>query len=90
MSRGVDARYSGPILTLVALKPFLLVCKYSLTPTRTRQAMANATDYGLANAVFSSDAARCARVSNGLQSGVVWQNCSQVVLSATPFSGLIV
>jgi acyl-CoA reductase-like NAD-dependent aldehyde dehydrogenase len=52
--------------------------------------MANATDYGLANAVFSADAARCARVSNGLQSGVVWQNCSQVVPSATPFSGLIV
>jgi len=49
--------------------------------------MANATDYGLANAVMSSDEAQCGRVASKLQSGVVWTNCSQVLFTNTPFGG---
>ena len=45
----------------------------------------NATDYGLAAAVFSSSAERCASVAR--RAGVVWQNCSQVLFNATPFGG---
>ena len=48
---------------------------------------ANDTPYGLANAVFSADTARCARVSAALRSGVVWENCSQVLFPDTPFGG---
>ena len=33
--------------------------------------MANATEYGLANAVMSSDADQCSRVASKLKSGVV-------------------
>ena len=44
-------------------------------------------NFGLANAVFSADAARCARVSAALRSGVVWENCSQVLFPDTPFGG---
>jgi len=50
-------------------------------------AAANDTPYGLANAVFSADAARCSRVSAALHSGVVWENCSQVLFPSTPFGG---
>eukprot|EP00445_Apocalathium_hangoei_P000102 CAMPEP_0203839358 /NCGR_PEP_ID=MMETSP0359-20131031/127_1 /ASSEMBLY_ACC=CAM_ASM_000338 /TAXON_ID=268821 /ORGANISM="Scrippsiella Hangoei, Strain SHTV-5" /LENGTH=552 /DNA_ID=CAMNT_0050753379 /DNA_START=30 /DNA_END=1688 /DNA_ORIENTATION=- len=49
--------------------------------------MANDTPYGLANAVYSKDSARCARVASQLQSGIVWENCSQVLFMSTPFGG---
>merc|ERR1712195_313275 len=49
--------------------------------------MANNTQYGLANAVMSSDQAQCDRVARKLKSGVVWQNCSQVLFENTPFGG---
>lgn len=50
-------------------------------------AMANETEFGLANAVYSADLDRCARVSSRLQSGIVWENCSQVLFPTTPFGG---
>lgn len=52
-------------------------------------AMANDTVYGLANAVYSSDLDRCRRVAAQLKSGLVWENCSQVVFPETPFGGRI-
>lgn len=51
--------------------------------------LANATHFGLANAVYSADAERCARVARKLQSGVVWENCSQVLFPNTPFGGRV-
>lgn len=51
-------------------------------------ALTNDTEYGLANAVFSQDAERCARVARRMRSGVVWQNCSQVLFPSTPFGGI--
>jgi len=49
--------------------------------------MANATPYGLGNAVYSADASRCARVSSQLRSGIVWENCSNALFPSTPFGG---
>lgn len=36
---------------------------------------ANATEYGLAASVFSSDTARCRRVGKAIQAGHIWMNC---------------
>jgi len=36
---------------------------------------ANATEYGLAASVFSSDMARCRRVGKAIQAGHIWMNC---------------
>ncbi|CAK9096591.1 unnamed protein product [Durusdinium trenchii] len=49
--------------------------------------LANDTPYGLANAVWSADRARTQRVAAQLKSGVVWENCSQVLFPSTPFGG---
>ncbi|CAJ1372425.1 unnamed protein product [Effrenium voratum] len=49
--------------------------------------LANDTPYGLANAVYSVDPARRARVVSRLKSGIVWENCSQVLFPSTPFGG---
>ena len=65
--------------------PVLCVAKFSTEEEAV--ALANATDYGLAAAVFSTNTARSSRVANRLEAGVVWQNCSQVLFSDTPFGG---
>lgn len=36
---------------------------------------ANATEFGLAASVFSSDTARCRRVGKAIQAGHIWMNC---------------
>eukprot|EP00756_Hemistasia_phaeocysticola_P016594 Hpha_TRINITY_DN15487_c1_g2::TRINITY_DN15487_c1_g2_i1::g.177339::m.177339/K00130/betB, gbsA; betaine-aldehyde dehydrogenase len=51
--------------------------------------IANDTVYGLANAVFSKDTARCRRVSTKIRSGIVWENCSQALYPSTPFGGRV-
>jgi betaine-aldehyde dehydrogenase len=38
---------------------------------------ANDSEFALAGAVISDDAARCKRVAEGLEAGIVWVNCSQ-------------
>lgn len=38
---------------------------------------ANDSEFGLAGAVISADEARCKRVAEALQVGIVWVNCSQ-------------
>lgn len=39
--------------------------------------LANDSEFGLAGAVISADEARCKRVAEGLECGIVWVNCSQ-------------
>lgn len=39
--------------------------------------IANGSQYGLAAAVISADAARCKRVADAMETGIVWVNCSQ-------------
>ncbi len=50
-------------------------------------ARANATDYGLAGAVFSSDVARANRVANAIQAGFVWINDYGTMPPSVPFGG---
>jgi Aldehyde dehydrogenase family len=40
-------------------------------------ALANGSDFGLAGAVITKDAARLGRVARALDAGIVWANCSQ-------------
>lgn len=53
------------------------------------QAVADANDseYGLAAAVFSADAARAERVAAELQAGTVWINCAGPALVQGPWGG---
>ncbi len=50
-------------------------------------ARANATDYGLAGAVFSCDISRANRVANGIQAGFVWINDYGTMPASVPFGG---
>lgn len=49
--------------------------------------MANNSQYGLAGAVISKDEDRCKRVSEALQAGIVWINCSQPCFCQAPWGG---
>ena len=50
--------------------PVLTVAKFS--DEQEAVDMANASEYGLAGAVFSSDPNKCQRVASALQAGVVY------------------
>lgn len=65
--------------------PVLAIRSFSTDEEAVR--LANDTPYGLANAVYSRDYRRCKRVASQLKSGVVWENCSQVLFPSTPFGG---
>ena len=51
-------------------------------------AMAHDTDYGLAAAIVTTDAARAARLSEDVQAGIVWINCSQPTFVHVPWGGM--
>lgn len=59
----------------------------TFTDEREALDLANDSPYGLAHGVMSGDENRAARVSRNLESGIVWQNCNQVIHTATPFGG---
>lgn len=65
--------------------PVLAVTSFETEEEAVR--VANDTVYGLANAVYSKDPSRCSRVAAQLKSGIVWENCSNVVFESTPFGG---
>lgn len=44
--------------------------------------------YGLAAAVLSADAERCARVAKGLRAGIVKKNCCQSAFIQAPWGGI--
>ena len=63
----------------------------SLIPFDTEEealAMANDTDYGLSATVWTSNLQRAHRVSDQLESGIVWVNCWLVRDLRTPFGGV--
>lgn len=49
--------------------------------------LANNSPYGLADAVFTADDGRWARMQRALKTGVVWRNCTQPLMPWTPFGG---
>ena len=63
----------------------------SLMPFDTEQeviGLANATEYGLAATVWTSDVNKAHRVSGLLESGIVWVNCWLLRDLRTPFGGV--
>lgn len=63
----------------------------SIIPFRTEEealAMANATEYGLAASVWTTDEVKARRMAEKIESGIVWINCWNVRDLATPFGGV--
>ncbi len=63
----------------------------TLTPFETEEEvleMANSTQYGLAATVWTENLSRAHRVSQELESGIVWVNCWLVRDLRTPFGGV--
>jgi acyl-CoA reductase-like NAD-dependent aldehyde dehydrogenase len=50
--------------------------------------LANDTDYGLGNSVWSSDLTRCARVAEAFESGNGWINAHNVIVHGVPYAGV--
>ncbi|MCR9199363.1 MAG: aldehyde dehydrogenase family protein [Planctomycetaceae bacterium] len=50
--------------------------------------LANDTDYGLGNSVWSNDLQRCARVAESFESGNGWINAHNVVVHGVPYAGI--
>ncbi len=50
--------------------------------------LANDTDYGLANSVWSSDLGRCRRVAEAFETGNGWINSHNVVVHGVPYAGV--
>jgi betaine-aldehyde dehydrogenase len=50
--------------------------------------LANDTPYGLAGAVLSGNKAQAERIADGLDAGVVWLNCNQLVVIQAPWGGI--
>lgn len=62
----------------------------SITTFKTEDeaiAMANDSEFGLAAAVFSKDAARCERFAREVRAGVIWTNNAQPSPHAMPWGG---
>ncbi|KAK8935846.1 hypothetical protein KSP39_PZI013519 [Platanthera zijinensis] len=49
--------------------------------------LANDSQYGLAGAVISKDIERCNRITEEIQAGIMWINCSQPCFCQTPWGG---
>jgi betaine-aldehyde dehydrogenase len=80
-----DVPESARIWTEEIFGPVLCVRRFTTEAEAIR--IANATEFGLAAAVMSDDAARCRRVGNALQAGIVWVNCSQPTFTQAPWGG---
>ena len=49
--------------------------------------LADNTDYGLANSVWSSNLAHCKRVASQFEAGNGWINSHNVVVHGVPYAG---
>ncbi len=67
----------GPVVTLI---PF--------SSAEEAIAIANATDYGLAAIIWSSDPEKANRIADQIDAGIVWINCWMVRDLRTPFGGM--
>jgi betaine-aldehyde dehydrogenase len=50
--------------------------------------LSNGSRFGLAAAVMSTDPARCDRVAEAFEAGIVWINCSQPTFTQAPWGGV--
>uniref|UniRef100_A0A0D6R8L5 Aldehyde dehydrogenase domain-containing protein n=1 Tax=Araucaria cunninghamii TaxID=56994 RepID=A0A0D6R8L5_ARACU len=83
--------------TILKVEPSMQIWKeevfgpvLSLTTFRTEDEaldLANDTQYGLGGAVISKDAERCKRVTEYLNAGIIWVNCSQPCFCQAPWGG---
>ena len=64
------------------------VCRSPASATKPRPALANATDYGLAAAVFTRDLSRAHRMVRAIKAGVVHVNCYGGPDITVPITGL--
>lgn len=65
--------------------PVLVVSKFETEQEALE--LANDTTYGLAAAVFTSDAKQSLRVSGALEAGTVWVNSYSLLSTQVPFGG---
>ncbi|KAG2222909.1 hypothetical protein INT45_013540 [Circinella minor] len=65
--------------------PVVVICKFKDTKDVIKQA--NDTIFGLAASVFTSNITRAVTVSNALEAGSVWVNCTSIVTENSPFGG---
>jgi acyl-CoA reductase-like NAD-dependent aldehyde dehydrogenase len=65
--------------------PVLCVLKYRTLEEAIERA--NASEYGLAGAVFTTSLDKATQVSLGLRCGTVWVNTYNMVSTAAPFGG---
>jgi betaine-aldehyde dehydrogenase len=64
-----------------------VLCVASFETEAEAITLANDSQYGLAGAVFSSDAETCRRIARSLRCGIVWINCSQPTFVQAPWGG---
>ncbi|MEY3226699.1 MAG: 2-aminomuconic 6-semialdehyde dehydrogenase, partial [Planctomycetota bacterium] len=50
--------------------------------------LANDTEYGLGNSVWSKDLQRCARVAEAFRAGNGWINAHNVIVHGVPYGGI--
>jgi aldehyde dehydrogenase (NAD+) len=66
----------GPVLSVLKFKDIDEVIR-----------RANATEYGLAAAVWTRDISKAHRVADEVRAGTVWVNCYDLFDAAAPFGG---
>lgn len=64
-----------------------VVCARPFDTEADALALANDNAYGLASAVFTSDASRAERFERGVRAGIVWVSCSQPCFCQMPWGG---
>lgn len=77
-----------PAMTIVREEifgPVLVVQKFKDEAEAVK--MANDSEYGLAGAVFTTDAARAQRVIRKLRAGITWVNCYHPTYNEAPWGG---
>lgn len=65
--------------------PVVVVSKFSDEKEAIK--LANDTEFGLGSAIWSKDGARCTRVANQIEAGIVMVNCPFSAFPGTPFGG---